>query len=1095
MQTSANGVTCVSAVFCVAVGATGSGIQGDAEGVHAVASSFNGQTWSAMSLPAVPDSSYSQLLGVGCLSQDYCVAVGYWISSSATDGQHQELMETYDGASWSITATADSDGGEPDFGSQLSGISCVSDTCTAVGYAYVGGQSDYEQRPAANDFSPLVATLSGGTWSYQIPPRYSGSWDTYLTSVSCPTAQFCAAVGFVTTAVGGWGGDSLALSQAPMGGGEGPIAYETTNGTWGAADGSSIHTGPSQVLFGVSCANASACLAVGELFENGASPPQPFAESFDGSSWSDTSTPPLPTAPAGYLPENPPDFLDAVSCPEAGSCLAGGMYEATSDQPDSQGQYTPEYVPFTEDREGTAWTANQPPAPGGSDSYMNAVLALTCQWGEDCMAVGVTGAQDPTTDDPNGYWYSAGQVQPYALSAGPAGSPPTTVYEAPAVSLSGASPGSSSASVSGSVNPESEQVTNCQFDYGEDTSYGSSAPCTPSPGGGGSPVSVSGAISGLIPGTTYDYRLEATNTSGTGYTPAGSFVTTGSSAPTAVTGGGTFSYDNPVAMLGGTVNPHNSPTTYSFYWDTSSHNITSASQLSGYGHETPVQSIGNGTTNEVVSADIPVSNHVTYYVRLVASNALGTSIGSEQSFTVDAPEPSNVLLPYLQDSGGFDPVNGFELRCAPGAWRNTDGVYSIQWVYFEPDGSILPALGHTRSTNYPNDVYEVTQRDINQVIGCLVNAQSLDGDFYGTGLDVSPYGAAELSDQILVADPAVIPFPPWFKAAYTVLSTELTGTGLYGFADECAEFADVPGFGESLCLVAAGSLVAQYLFSNELNIASDPPDPNYASLALAGAGLPVAAGNVCARRTPGRTCVRLRRLARVYEARAARTAALVDALNVTRNRFMVARRKHNPNAMFAQAAAAKVYSGMVQAALVAEHQAGLSYARALRKAHIDVRASVGALRRVSLSRLVNSAPFRSLLHHGYTRASVVAALRFARRHLPLRSFDLVRVLSAPLPALPLTREYDTLDFTDLEALVATLGAQHAVPAATLTKLYAAIDAARAACTASARASSLRTLSADARHLKAGYRQLLSAAILPLAQGHDHTDPYPACTSG
>jgi hypothetical protein len=65
------------------------------------------------------------------------------------------------------------------------------------------------------------------------------------------------------------------------------------------------------------------------------------------------------------------------------------------------------------------------------------------------------------------------------------------------------------------VNPNGGKVSACNLEYGTTTSYGSSAPCTPSPGSGTSAVAVSAAVTGLTSGTTYHFRVSATNAGGT----------------------------------------------------------------------------------------------------------------------------------------------------------------------------------------------------------------------------------------------------------------------------------------------------------------------------------------------------------------------------------------------------------------------------------------------------------------------------------------------------------------------------------------------------------------------------------------------------
>jgi len=81
-----------------------------------------------------------------------------------------------------------------------------------------------------------------------------------------------------------------------------------------------------------------------------------------------------------------------------------------------------------------------------------------------------------------------------------------------------------SATLNGAVNPNGEGTT-YYFEYGLDTSYGSTT-SSGSAGSGTSSVSVNAAISGLTSDTTYHYRLVATNSEGTSYADDKSFNTT-----------------------------------------------------------------------------------------------------------------------------------------------------------------------------------------------------------------------------------------------------------------------------------------------------------------------------------------------------------------------------------------------------------------------------------------------------------------------------------------------------------------------------------------------------------------------------------------
>jgi hypothetical protein len=89
-----------------------------------------------------------------------------------------------------------------------------------------------------------------------------------------------------------------------------------------------------------------------------------------------------------------------------------------------------------------------------------------------------------------------------------------------------------SATLNATVNPEDEEVSGCSFEYGASTSYELSAPCSPSPGSGISPVAVSANVGGLKSATAYHYRIVATNADGTSHGGDETFETTPHEPPT-----------------------------------------------------------------------------------------------------------------------------------------------------------------------------------------------------------------------------------------------------------------------------------------------------------------------------------------------------------------------------------------------------------------------------------------------------------------------------------------------------------------------------------------------------------------------------------
>jgi hypothetical protein len=113
-----------------------------------------------------------------------------------------------------------------------------------------------------------------------------------------------------------------------------------------------------------------------------------------------------------------------------------------------------------------------------------------------------------------------------------------TTLESPAVTspptVQAAGPSAiteTSATLSADVNPNGAPVEKCQFEYGTTTSYGFSAPCTPSPGSGQTPVTVSAAITGLSAGGTYHFRVLAANAGGSNSSRDHEFETLASTPP------------------------------------------------------------------------------------------------------------------------------------------------------------------------------------------------------------------------------------------------------------------------------------------------------------------------------------------------------------------------------------------------------------------------------------------------------------------------------------------------------------------------------------------------------------------------------------
>jgi len=149
--------------------------------------------------------------------------------------------------------------------------------------------------------------------------------------------------------------------------------------------------------------------------------------------------------------------------------------------------------------------------------------------------------------------------------------------------------GPTTATVTGTVNPNGDTTT-WVVEYGKTTGYGIR---TSSSGIGSATTNtpVTASLTGLTPGTTYHYRIDATNGSGTTVGNDGTFTT--SAPPTVVTGAAGNLTSNS-ATLNGSVNANARSTSYYFEFGTST----------SYGTKTSSQNAGADTSPLAVSATV-----------------------------------------------------------------------------------------------------------------------------------------------------------------------------------------------------------------------------------------------------------------------------------------------------------------------------------------------------------------------------------------------------------------------------------------------------------------------------------------------------------
>jgi hypothetical protein len=405
-------VSCVSATSCFAVGRYGSPILPLIE--H-----WDGTAWSVSPSPDPAGSVQSELLGVSCSSPTMCVAVG----EVSTSSQTRTLVEQWDGSVWAIVPGASPSGAQVPI---LNAISCASTTsCFAVGtdqlsstrptfidqwngsaWSVVASPNPVQAGLAGvTCFSapvcvavgfgsgrPLIERWNGSAWSSDSAP---GTGD--LSAVACASAAQCFAVGETTGGVGlieRWDATAWTVMAHPNAGVANGIlnavacasattcfavgAYRSSNaggnvtliehgpGTSWAITPSP--NGPGSVdsqLFGVACATATSCFAVGSQRAQG-HPTRNLVEHYNGKTWAVVSVP---------HPGSSGGDLTAVSCPSATSCFAAGRVFGGVNKT------------LVMHWNGTNWSVQT--TPNKSTDGDNELHGISCGSPTSCVAVGV----------------------------------------------------------------------------------------------------------------------------------------------------------------------------------------------------------------------------------------------------------------------------------------------------------------------------------------------------------------------------------------------------------------------------------------------------------------------------------------------------------------------------------------------------------------------------------------------------------------------------------------------------------------------------------------------------------------------------------
>jgi large repetitive protein len=332
------------------------------------------------------------------------------------------------------------------------------------------------------------------------------------------------------------------------------------------------------------------------------------------------------------------------------------------------------------------------------------------------VSLGITGLAYNTT-----YHYRVngvnanGTVNGLDMTFTTAGPPPVVVTTA------ATGVGANTATLNGTVNANNA-LTTVSFDYGLTVAYGSNVAGVPPTISGNTVTPDLAAIAGLLPNTTYHFRINGVSANGTTNGNDMTFTTTGP-PPTVVTTAAT-AVTGTMATLNGTVNANGVISTVTFEYG-----LTIA-----YGTIVPgVPATVSGSIVTAVLANITgLLPGNTYHFRIDAVNSNGTSNGNDMTFTTPAQAPSMLTYPATGINTTIATLNG--LATANGALTTVWFDWGLTAAY----GTTVAATPSTVNGNIPTAVST-------NLVG-LTNGNTYHYRVWGSNANGTIYG----SDMVFV---------------------------------------------------------------------------------------------------------------------------------------------------------------------------------------------------------------------------------------------------------------------------------------------------------------------------------------------------------
>ncbi len=253
--------------------------------------SWDGTTWTPVSLPNVSSLPVTSVYALQCPSSSSCTGIAGFGSSSFPDGL---AVLNWDGTSWTDAALS-----VPllSGGARTVGLSCLDPTnCVAV-------TSDAPSSGGELGYTLLTLTETAGAWSASTQNMTSSFSSLEVSSLWCSTLTTCVAVG-------SGAGSTPTATEAAL--------YSLAGSTWTAAL-QTVGTSTSS-LRDVWCASLTACNAVGSVTTSGVI--HSLGATLSGSTWTFSAIDDPVSSSSSHL--------DSLSCSGLSSCLLSGTAISSS---------------------------------------------------------------------------------------------------------------------------------------------------------------------------------------------------------------------------------------------------------------------------------------------------------------------------------------------------------------------------------------------------------------------------------------------------------------------------------------------------------------------------------------------------------------------------------------------------------------------------------------------------------------------------------------------------------------------------------------------------------------------------------------------